>query len=77
MLGEKCDGGWYLKCRVLKIMLGEKCDASNQAAGMGWWSLGWGLGSIMGPAVGGFLSNPCDQWEAFPLCSHGQLFDEK
>lgn len=58
-------------------MLGEKCDATNQATGMGWMSMGWGLGSIMGPALGGFLSSPCDQWRHFPLCRHGQLFEAK
>ena len=62
-------------CAVaLKSMLGEACDVTNQARGMAYFTLGWGFGSIVGPLLGGILSEPCENYENFPLCGADQLF---
>lgn len=34
--------------RAIKTMLAESCDANNQAKGMAYLNLGWGLGNIVG-----------------------------
>ena len=41
-------------------------------AGMSYLNLGWGMGNILGPVIGGFLAMPCDRWPSFPLCDNGQ-----
>lgn len=57
--------------------MGESCTAEDQARGMAVISLGWGMGSVLGPLLGGALSNPCTQWHNFPLCSPGSLLDSR
>jgi hypothetical protein len=37
-------------------------------------SLGWGIGCVAGPAIGGLLSQPCDSWPGAPLCGEAGLF---
>ena len=32
-------------------MLAESCDANQQAAGMAYLNLGWGLGNVLGKAL--------------------------
>ncbi|XP_053375166.1 uncharacterized protein LOC128547219 [Mercenaria mercenaria] len=50
-----------------KTMLYEISDNTNQAVGMSIISVAWGLGIITGPAVGGYLANPCKQYPSvFP-----------
>ena len=62
-------------CAVaMKSMLGESCDATNQARALAIFTLGWGFGSIVGPLLGGLLSEPCDKIDSFPLCGPNQLF---
>ena len=49
-------------CRAIKTMIGESCDATNQAKVMGYMTAGWGVGTIAGPTIGGLLANPCDSF---------------
>lgn len=48
---------------VVKSLIGELTDASNQARGFSLISVGWGLGITVGPLIGGFTSRPA---ESFP-----------
>jgi MFS family permease len=43
-----------------KAMIGESLDSAQQARAMGHISLMWGIGTMIGPTMGGVLSNPCD-----------------
>ena len=73
-LCKRCDLG----CRCVKAMVGESCSAQGQARPLSYLSLAWGLGTIVGPAVGGVLSRPCSTFgHRFPLCHSGQLFDAR
>lgn len=56
-------------------MLGEMCDADLLPRAMSYQAIGWGLGTILGPMLGGALSSPCVTFgPGFPLCSPGSLF---
>ncbi|KAK9830356.1 hypothetical protein WJX72_011245 [[Myrmecia] bisecta] len=56
-------------------MIGESLTPVNQALVMGYGNLGWGIGNILGPVVGGYCSVPCETMAPwFPLCGEGQLF---
>ncbi|CAL8469413.1 g8954 [Coccomyxa elongata] len=71
-VAARCLGGVSNGSGVaIKTMLAESCDANTQAKGMAYLNLGWGLGNICGPMIGGFLSQPCDQYANFPLCNNG------
>ncbi|KAK9822464.1 hypothetical protein WJX81_005081 [Elliptochloris bilobata] len=60
---------------ALKSMIGESCDASNQARAMAILTLGFSMGTVTGPALGGLLAEPCAVFgDGFPLCGAGQLF---
>jgi MFS family permease len=43
---------------ILKAYMGTITDSTNQAAGMSILALSWGLGSAVGPLLGGFLAEP-------------------
>lgn len=43
-----------------KAMIGESLDSAHQAKAMGHISLMWGIGTMIGPTIGGLLANPCD-----------------
>ncbi|RKP14937.1 major facilitator superfamily domain-containing protein [Piptocephalis cylindrospora] len=43
---------------VVKSALAELTDETNQAKGFAFLPMIWGLGSVLGPMIGGFLSNP-------------------
>lgn len=45
-----------------KTILYEVSDNTNQAVGMSIISVAWGSGIIAGPAVGGYLANPCKRY---------------
>ncbi|KAI9143086.1 major facilitator superfamily domain-containing protein [Paraphysoderma sedebokerense] len=47
---------------VAKCVLGEICDSTNQASGFAMFGLLWGIGTIAGPALGGFLADPARQF---------------
>jgi len=57
-------------------MIGETTDFTTQAIAFGYLGLSFGAGTILGPLMGGALSQPCDVFGAgFPLCGKGQLFE--
>ncbi|GET92795.1 hypothetical protein, conserved [Leishmania tarentolae] len=43
---------------VAKTMISELTDTTNRAKGLALVSLTWGVGTLLGPAIGGFLYNP-------------------
>jgi MFS family permease len=43
---------------IAKIYVGEVTNKHTQASGFAWLSLTWGLGQLIAPALGGFLSDP-------------------
>ena len=43
---------------VAKTVLGEITDSSNRAFGFSVFGFTWGIGMVMGPAIGGFLAFP-------------------
>ncbi|RHZ81069.1 hypothetical protein Glove_124g17 [Diversispora epigaea] len=47
---------------VAKSMLGEITDKTNQAKAFSIFGFCWGFGTIIGPMIGGFLSNPAEQF---------------
>ncbi|KAJ9059632.1 hypothetical protein DSO57_1039539 [Entomophthora muscae] len=49
---------------VLKSMVGEMTDRSNRAKAFNYVSMTFGLGLIIGPALGGFLVYPADRFPA-------------
>ncbi|KIJ19140.1 hypothetical protein PAXINDRAFT_109680 [Paxillus involutus ATCC 200175] len=49
---------------VMKSMLGELTDSTNRAQGFAWFPLACSLGTILGPAIGGTLSRPQDNFPA-------------
>jgi len=60
---------------ALFAMAGESFDEGTQAQLLLYMSIAWGLGTTLGPVLGGFLSNPCDLFpEPFPFCNEGELF---
>ncbi len=58
-LSSSSDQAW-LFCRALKTVLGESCDAVAQAQAMSYLNLAWGLGTILGPVIGGYFAYPCE-----------------
>ena len=55
-------------------MLAEACKPTEQARGMAMLSLGWGMGSTLGPMLGGSLASPCDRYPGSFLCREGSIF---
>ncbi|XP_062610268.1 uncharacterized protein LOC134272049 [Saccostrea cucullata] len=47
---------------ISKAVLYEVSDDSNQATGLTFIAMSWGAGIILGPAVGGILSNPATRY---------------
>ncbi|XP_062597374.1 uncharacterized protein LOC134258806 [Saccostrea cucullata] len=47
---------------ISKAILYEVSDDSNQATGLSIVAMSWGAGIILGPAVGGILSNPASRY---------------
>jgi len=63
---------------ILKVVLGDVCDNSNQVRAFSFMSIAWGIGSIFGSGMAGYLAKPCDSEffrVVFPdLCSRRGLF---
>ena len=64
-------------CRAVKTLLAESCSPTEQARGMAILSLGWGMGSTLGPMLGGALTAPCDRWPSSSVCHDGSLLRER
>ena len=47
---------------TVKAVIGETADDSNQALGLSVIATSWGIGLILGPAVGAALSDPLNQY---------------
>ncbi|KIK57193.1 hypothetical protein GYMLUDRAFT_46441 [Collybiopsis luxurians FD-317 M1] len=50
---------------VVQSVVGDLCDVSNQAAAFPIYALGWPIGSITGPLLGGMLANPAEKYGSF------------
>jgi len=50
---------------VVQSVVGEITDASNQAAAFPIYGLAWPIGGILGPFIGGVLSNPAEKYGSF------------
>jgi MFS family permease len=55
-------------------MIGESCDASSQGQALVFLSISWGIGTTIGPVIGGFLARPCEKYDGMALCGDGELF---
>ncbi|TPP48051.1 putative integral membrane protein [Leishmania donovani] len=61
MLGQVLSGkiwGAFSNKVGPKTMISELTDTTNRAKGLALVSLTWGVGTLFGPAIGGFLYNP-------------------
>ncbi|KAI0242611.1 hypothetical protein L0F63_000276 [Massospora cicadina] len=47
---------------VLKTMVGEMTDRTNRAEAFGYAAMMFGIGLIIGPAMGGFLTKPAENY---------------
>lgn len=54
---------------VLKIWISEICGAEFQAAGLALLPTAWGLGVVLGPALGGLLAQPASQYPSSPFAT--------
>lgn len=65
------------RCRALgqATVSGNACTPGRIVQVLGYLSFGWGAGTIIGPAAGGFLAQPCDSFpHAFgSACAPGGL----
>ena len=65
-------------CRNVRSMIGESTGFTSQAIAFGYLGLAQGLGTVLGPLIGGSLASPCDSFgPRFPLCAPGQLNDAR
>ncbi|BDA43547.1 Uncharacterized membrane protein YCR023C at N-terminal half [Coccomyxa sp. Obi] len=62
---------------TVKAMLADTCTNRTLPRALGYLGLAWGMGSMMGPMIGGALSYPCTIFSHFPLCEEGALFDRR
>ncbi|KAI0831192.1 MFS general substrate transporter [Trametes gibbosa] len=71
LIMARCLSGFFSgNIAVIHSVLGEITDASNQAVAFSLYGLCWPLGSIIGPLMGGLLSNPATkfpQWFDTPF----------
>ncbi|MCO5579188.1 hypothetical protein L7F22_033041 [Adiantum nelumboides] len=59
---------------TIRAYVSEICTEEQQAFGMSLVGTVWGLGLIIGPAIGGYLAQPSSKYPSiFPL---GSIFDE-
>ncbi|GAA5866645.1 hypothetical protein JCM8547_002708 [Rhodosporidiobolus lusitaniae] len=64
LIVSRCIGGALNgNVAVIKSMMGEITDESNQGRAFSFLPLAWSLGSVIGPLLGGYLSHPA---ETFP-----------
>eukprot|EP00898_Chlorokybus_atmophyticus_P004074 jgi/Chlat1/4668/Chrsp3S05609 len=60
---------------VGKTALSEISDSSNQAKGFSVIGVCWGSGLLIGPSIGGFLSQPAEKFPSSSLFAEGTLFN--
>lgn len=63
-----------------KALIGDVLTREEQSEAMGYISMTWGIGTLIGPMIGGFLSNPCTQGffsRDQGVCEPGGLFERK
>ncbi|EIE22258.1 MFS general substrate transporter [Coccomyxa subellipsoidea C-169] len=68
--------GGLFNCSFTNVrsMIGESTDFTSQAVAFGYLGLAFGVGTVLGPLVGGALSMPCENvGPGFPLCGEGHL----
>ncbi|KAK9832715.1 hypothetical protein WJX81_003365 [Elliptochloris bilobata] len=59
----------------VRAMVADSLIPDTQATALGFISMSWGLGAVLGPVLGGAFAFPCDSYgNWFPLCGEGQLF---
>jgi MFS family permease len=46
----------------MKAMLGEMTDESNRGRAFSLWQVAYGIGTVLGPVLGGVLVNPVEQY---------------
>ncbi|GAA5829858.1 hypothetical protein JCM11251_007909 [Rhodosporidiobolus azoricus] len=68
MLGGALNGN----VAVIKSVMGEITDESNQGRAFSFLPLAWSLGSVIGPLLGGYLSHPADSFPS--LFGHSIFF---
>lgn len=50
----------------------------DQGKAFGYFSLAWGLGALVGPALGGALANPCTGvLQSSAACASGSLLQQR
>ncbi|GAA5986579.1 hypothetical protein JCM10908_003809 [Rhodotorula pacifica] len=70
---SRCFGGALNgNVAVIKSMLGEVTDESNQARAFSFLPLAWSVGSVIGPLLGGYLSHPAERFPS--LFGHSAFF---
>lgn len=73
-LGGLCNGA----VGSVKSVIGEVGDEAQQATGIAYMSLVWGIGSIFGPLIAGTFSRPCDRLSSsFSLCAGATSSDSE
>ncbi|KDQ12901.1 hypothetical protein BOTBODRAFT_34047 [Botryobasidium botryosum FD-172 SS1] len=66
MIVSRCLGGALSGCwAAIKIMVGEMTDRTNQSLAFTGLTITYRFGQIIGLPMGGFLSHPERNWEAF------------
>ncbi|EIE19491.1 MFS general substrate transporter [Coccomyxa subellipsoidea C-169] len=53
---------------TVKAMLADSCTNRTLPRALGYLGLAWGLGSMLGPMIGGALSYPCSIFPSSALC---------
>lgn len=66
-----------MRPRANKTVIGESGTAAAQAHAMMCLCIAWGLGTSIGPLIGGILSRPCGKYAWMPLCGEGELLQAR
>ncbi|GAA5906508.1 hypothetical protein JCM6882_004454 [Rhodosporidiobolus microsporus] len=70
---SRCIGGALNgNVAVIKSVMGEITDESNQGRAFSFLPLAWSLGSVIGPLLGGYLSHPATNFPS--LFGHSRFF---
>jgi len=72
-----CGGFFNGILGAVKTVLGESCAPEEQGQALLYLSISWGVGTTIGPTIGGVLSEPCGKFRGMPLCGEGELFERR